>query len=445
LKFVFKYDMLVLEIDESLPSTWTMQLPENNRKLSLGIRINGELVQIFVCPDQKAKAEWINQIRNAKRSAQQRKVFGVPLEVIMPFQSDRGGYLIPDFLKKAIIALRERALGEEGLFRLNGRFRDIEIAKNRIDHGLEISFSQMDVHVIANLIKNWLGILPTPLIDEATWNELSIKPGNADYLKSCLEKLPIQNKYILQFLIKFLREVASNAAINKMDSNNLSIIFAPLLFRIEGLQIQREIVNRYTSLFPILNAFIDQYPAIFSDIEKLVECEREKSRVSEAEHKRNRRKGAQFHGAQISEKHQIQDQSLSKNTSSQAKEPNSMIRSSTIGVLRTQGFRNSSLAITLGQIVKQGYLSKQGHRIKNWKIRWFVLKFKYLYYFANRKDATPKGVICLINARVETSSRKEFGFVVEIDGSDYLISARSAKDQCEWVKAIRECIAFLPT
>jgi len=46
---------------------------------------------------------------------------------------------------------------------------------------------------------------------------------------------------------------------------------------------------------------------------------------------------------------------------------------------------------------------------------------------------------------VETSSRKEFGFVVEIDGSYYLISARSAKDQCEWVKAIRECIAFLPT
>jgi PH domain len=36
-------------------------------------------------------------------------------------------------------------------------------------------------------------------------------------------------------------------------------------------------------------------------------------------------------------------------------------------------------------VAKQGELTKQGHFVKSWKVRWFVLQGTYLFYFKSRK------------------------------------------------------------
>lgn len=33
---------------------------------------------------------------------------------------------------------------------------------------------------------------------------------------------------------------------------------------------------------------------------------------------------------------------------------------------------------------KQGELKKQGHVVKNWKTRWFVIQHDMMFYFKNR-------------------------------------------------------------
>ena len=45
--------------------------------------------------------------------------------------------------------------------------------------------------------------------------------------------------------------------------------------------------------------------------------------------------------------------------------------------------------------VKCGWLIKQGHSVRNWKRRWFVLRESVLEYYASPKDAVPRGKIAL--------------------------------------------------
>lgn len=55
-----------------------------------------------------------------------------------------------------------------------------------------------------------------------------------------------------------------------------------------------------------------------------------------------------------------------------------------------------ALGATSNSVVKAGYLTKQGHTVKNWKLRWFVLKDKSLSYYKSPRDYTkPAGVINL--------------------------------------------------
>lgn len=41
----------------------------------------------------------------------------------------------------------------------------------------------------------------------------------------------------------------------------------------------------------------------------------------------------------------------------------------------------------------QGYLTKQGHRVKNWKRRWFSLEGGVLRYYDSKGDAKVKGEV----------------------------------------------------
>lgn len=101
---------------------------------------------------------------------------------------------------------------------------------------------------------------------------------------------------------------------------------------------------------------------------------------------------------------------------------------------------------------KEGELKKQGHVVKNWKHRWFVIKKDTMYYFKSKKDTVrqPLGTIPLEDAVLTVTdtkvknSKKEFLFEVtstRIDKS-FLIQAASQQEMNEWIEAINAARNF---
>ncbi|CAG5114531.1 unnamed protein product, partial [Candidula unifasciata] len=114
--------------------------------------------------------------------------------------------------------------------------------------------------------------------------------------------------------------------------------------------------------------------------------------------------------------------------------------------------------------VKEGWLMKQGGRVKNWKRRWFILNDNCLYYFKYTTDKEPKGIIPLENIQVrevplEKSRPNSFelfcsgnsevikackvdsdGRVIEGRHSVYRMAASSVSEKDDWINCIRASI-----
>ncbi|XP_004082167.2 pleckstrin-2 [Oryzias latipes] len=106
-----------------------------------------------------------------------------------------------------------------------------------------------------------------------------------------------------------------------------------------------------------------------------------------------------------------------------------------------------------GKVVKRGYLLKQGHRRKNWKVRLFVLRSEpaFLHYFdPSREDCSPAGGFPLRGCLV--SSLEDNGVPSGVKGdvqgnlfkiitqSDvrYFIQAPTQQEKMDWIDAIRQ-------
>jgi len=99
---------------------------------------------------------------------------------------------------------------------------------------------------------------------------------------------------------------------------------------------------------------------------------------------------------------------------------------------------------------KEGFLTKQGIVVKNWKKRWFVLSGTLLCYFRKQKDPYPKGIIQFSDARtidcvLEPIDNRVNCFVVETSSRSYYIIADSPKEMYEWVVALKSARALLST
>lgn len=73
--------------------------------------------------------------------------------------------------------------------------------------------------------------------------------------------------------------------------------------------------------------------------------------------------------------------------------------------------------MTLSQLKpeREGYLVKQGQKVKSWKKRYFVLQGQTLYYFANKKpDSKVIGTVALVASSVmpDSLTRKKYAFQV---------------------------------
>ncbi|XP_013889547.1 pleckstrin-2 [Austrofundulus limnaeus] len=106
-----------------------------------------------------------------------------------------------------------------------------------------------------------------------------------------------------------------------------------------------------------------------------------------------------------------------------------------------------------GKVRKKGYLLKQGHRRKNWKVRLFVLRSEpdFLHYYdPTRDDVTPVGGFSLRGCLI--SSLEDNGVPSGVKGNiqgnlfkiitksdvHYYIQAPTHQEKMDWIDAIRQ-------
>nr|XP_020661836.1 rho GTPase-activating protein 11A isoform X1 [Pogona vitticeps] len=188
------------------------------------------------------------------------KIFGIAFDEL-PHQivSEYGS--IPCFLVEACDYL-EQHMHTEGLFRKSGSFVRLKTLKSKLDQG-ENCLSGAPPCDVAGLLKQFFRELPEPILPSEL-QEALIKAqqlGNeekisATLLLSCL----INSKTIdtLRYFFKFLKNVSLRSAENKMDSNNLAVIFAPnLLQSSETDKISAHTERKLRLQAAVLQTFID--------------------------------------------------------------------------------------------------------------------------------------------------------------------------------------------
>ncbi|XP_001378339.2 pleckstrin-2 [Monodelphis domestica] len=113
---------------------------------------------------------------------------------------------------------------------------------------------------------------------------------------------------------------------------------------------------------------------------------------------------------------------------------------------------NYSTAELSGTVIKQGYLAKQGHKRKNWKVRRFVLRSDpaFLHYYnPSKEENRPVGGFSLrgslvsaledngVPTGVKGNVQGNLFKVITKDDVHYYIQASSKAERVEWIEAIK--------
>ncbi|XP_049754841.1 pleckstrin-2 isoform X1 [Elephas maximus indicus] len=106
-----------------------------------------------------------------------------------------------------------------------------------------------------------------------------------------------------------------------------------------------------------------------------------------------------------------------------------------------------------GTVIKQGYLAKQGHKRKNWKVRRFVLRRDpaFLHYYdPSKEDNKPVSGFSLrgslvsaledngVPTGVKGNVQGNLFKVITKDDTHYYIQASSKAERAEWIEAIKQ-------
>jgi hypothetical protein len=93
-----------------------------------------------------------------------------------------------------------------------------------------------------------------------------------------------------------------------------------------------------------------------------------------------------------------------------------------------------------GQPIKaEGWMAKQGHFIRNWRNRWFMLDGRNIYYFDKEGASKPKGHIYMEDGTdifIEERYSKPFCFTLRTPKKTFILQAANEEELLDWVEAI---------
>ncbi|KAL5256100.1 hypothetical protein ACHWQZ_G011343 [Mnemiopsis leidyi] len=171
----------------------------------------------------------LEQARLRKES--QHQTFGVPLEELALIE----GQKIPPIIHSCFRQIERRGVMEEGIYRVNGIVGEIRRLKSAFDESArngEILATEAEVNVVAGVVKQFFRELPKPLFPVEMYNdfvELLDSQDEADKEKMMLAfgDIPEPNISVIVRLIQHIKYIAEYQPRNKMDVNNLCLLFGP--------------------------------------------------------------------------------------------------------------------------------------------------------------------------------------------------------------------------
>jgi len=140
---------------------------------------------------------------------------------------------------------RPHNITQEGLFRKHGNLKKQQALKERLNRGVPLNLDEEEftVHECAAVLKNFLAMLPEPLLtdayyrahcqvplirkDEMTEEEVLIaEEKQIACVQLLFQLIPEVNLALLKDLFPFLSSVARNEGENKMNATNLGTLFS---------------------------------------------------------------------------------------------------------------------------------------------------------------------------------------------------------------------------
>ncbi|XP_076854068.1 rho GTPase-activating protein 25 [Brachyhypopomus gauderio] len=194
---------------------------------------------VLMATSQSEMEDWVRLIRRAI-GARSSAVFGKGLSEIIAYERKLGPRLVPMLVEKCTDFLREKALDEEGIFRLPGQENQVKHFREAFDAGERPSFpSDTDVHTVASLLKLYLRELPEPVIPWSQYQDfldstLTLDAATAlgkEKLEKQISLLPGVNYNLLSYICRFLFEVQQHSKVNKMSVENLATVMGVNLFK----------------------------------------------------------------------------------------------------------------------------------------------------------------------------------------------------------------------
>ncbi|XP_029114911.1 protein FAM13A isoform X3 [Scleropages formosus] len=206
-------------------------------------------------------------LRQGRPGARDRRLFGVPLLELKALGLAADG--VPWVVGIMVEFLREHALQQEGLFRVNGNVRVAEALRQRFESGEDVNLLQEgDVCVVASLLKQFLRELPEGVVTsdlQAALLQLYQECGEeqcGQALRDLLHGLPDVHYDLLRYLCRFLTQVAEQHQHNRMTALNLATVFGPNVFHVspgfDGMR-EQNICNK------IMAKLIQGYGDIFEN------------------------------------------------------------------------------------------------------------------------------------------------------------------------------------
>eukprot|EP01125_Pyxidicula_operculata_P008192 TRINITY_DN2767_c0_g1_i3.p1 TRINITY_DN2767_c0_g1~~TRINITY_DN2767_c0_g1_i3.p1 ORF type:complete len:684 (-),score=104.98 TRINITY_DN2767_c0_g1_i3:727-2778(-) len=141
-----------------------------------------------------------------------------------------------DIFYQTITKLKS-SLEVEGLFRLSGSDSEVKALFALMnDPSKEFTVNdETDPHAITGALKLYLRNIENPLIPYNSYDtfidSINEDSDSIQSLKESIANLPETNRLTLTYLIYFLNKVTSLSETNKMNANNLGIVFGPTIMR----------------------------------------------------------------------------------------------------------------------------------------------------------------------------------------------------------------------
>ncbi|KAH9513050.1 Rho GTPase activating protein 24 [Bulinus truncatus] len=212
----------------------------------LGGSDKNQIEIVSLCAEtEELKKIWVRALKKAAYANKGGALFSQSLDEILMYER-RENRIIPYIVDECVEFLYKYGLEAEGIFRLPGRQSSIKEIIARFDRGEKIKFEEenVDIHVVASVLKTFLRDLPDSIIPcrffqkfmniamrfmESSDNDIKMKCVSE--LAEGMKEIPKDNYIILKYVCRFLREVGLREYVNKMSMMSIGTVFGYNIIR----------------------------------------------------------------------------------------------------------------------------------------------------------------------------------------------------------------------